>query len=82
MSVMPESFLKAQEVARLLGIKTGTLAKWRYFGKGPQGWFHASETLVVYPLSAIEAWKTERAIFEPSNGFRPKDALDAVTLEA
>ena len=41
--------LSAQLVAQLLGIKTATLAKWRRQGKGPQGWFHVSITLVDLP---------------------------------
>lgn len=41
-------------VAHLLGIKTATLAKWRRQGRGPQGWFHVSPTLVVYPLEEVE----------------------------
>jgi hypothetical protein len=77
--VPSETFLSARALAHHLGIETGTLAKWRYLGKGPQGWFHASETLVVYPLSAVETWKAERAASRRSRGFRPKEALDAVT---
>lgn len=46
--------LTAQAVAALLGIKTGTLAKWRREGRGPQGWFHVSTTLVLYPRAAVE----------------------------
>lgn len=46
--------LSAQAVAQLLGIKTGTLAKWRREGRGPSGWFHVSTTLVVYPVDEVE----------------------------
>ena len=44
------------EVARLLGIKTGTLAKWRRERKGPQGWVFASSTRVMYPEEAVLAY--------------------------
>jgi transposase-like protein len=52
--------LSAQAVAQLLGIKTGTLAKWRRQGRGPQGWFHVSNTLVVYPAEDVERFLTQQ----------------------
>jgi len=51
--------LCAQAVAQLLGIKTGTLAKWRREGRGPKGWFHVSTTLVVYPADEVERFLAE-----------------------
>jgi transposase-like protein len=30
--------ISSAEAARLLGIKTQTLAKWRWQGRGPRGW--------------------------------------------
>lgn len=59
----PEAYLPAPLVARMLGIKTATLAKWRRHGKGPQNSFHTGETTVVYPASEVEtflrAWKKQ-----------------------
>ena len=52
--------LSAQAVAQLLGIKTGTLAKWRREGRGPSGWFHVSTTLVVYPVDEVERFLAAR----------------------
>jgi transposase-like protein len=52
--------LSAQAVAQALGIKTGTLAKWRREGKGPKGWFHVSTTLVLYPIEDVERFITAR----------------------
>lgn len=52
--------LSAQAVAHLLGIKTATLAKWRRAGRGPQGWFHVSTTLVVYPVDEVERFLATR----------------------
>lgn len=46
--------LPASIVARLLGIQTATLAKWRRQRRGPTGWFHVSTTLVVYPAEEVE----------------------------
>ncbi len=46
--------LSAQAVAKLLGIQTGTLAKWRRQGRGPKGFFHVSTTLVLYPVEEVE----------------------------
>lgn len=53
----------------MLGVKTGTLGKWRFLGKGPRGWIRLSETLVSYPAGEVAAWKAERAA-APSPGFR------------
>lgn len=63
-----EVYLSARDVARHLGIKVGTLAKWRYLGKGPKGWIRLSETHVAYPLAELEAWKTERVAASPGSG--------------
>jgi hypothetical protein len=46
----------SREVARRLGIKTQTLAKWRCEGRGPTGWFHLSATRCVYPEEAVDAF--------------------------
>ena len=40
----------------MLGIKTGTLAKWRRLDKGPKGWVRTSPTTVAYPLSEVNAF--------------------------
>jgi transposase-like protein len=48
-----EKHLSAAAVARLLGVKTATLRKWRLEGRGPAGYFHVGPTLVVYPESEI-----------------------------
>jgi predicted site-specific integrase-resolvase len=52
--------LSAQTVAQLLGIKTGTLAKWRRQGRGPHGFFHVTRTLVLYPAEEVEQFLNER----------------------
>jgi transposase-like protein len=51
---MKPEHLPAVAVARLLGIQTATLAKWRRQGRGPRGWFHVSTTLVLYPVNEVE----------------------------
>jgi len=43
----PEGYLQAPAVARILGIKTGTLAKWRRLGTGPKGWLRMNRTFVA-----------------------------------
>src|SRR5260221_6645566 len=53
-----ETYLQAPAVARLLGIKTGTLAKWRRLETGPKGWARTSRTTVVYPLAEVNAFIT------------------------
>ena len=52
--------IPARDVARIIGIKTATLAKWRRLGKGPKGWREMSPTLVTYPASEVERFISER----------------------
>ncbi len=56
-----EDRISAPLVARLIGIKTTTLAKWRCLGKGPKGWIHVSPTHVTYPRSEVERFLAECA---------------------
>lgn len=49
-----EERIAAPKVARLIGIKTQTLAKWRCLGKGPKGWLQVSATHVTYPVREVE----------------------------
>lgn len=49
-----EERIAARDVARMIGIKTATLAKWRRLGKGPQGWREVSLTLVTYPVKEVQ----------------------------
>lgn len=53
-------FILAQVVAKKLGVKTATLAKWRRKGRGPSGWIRYSETSVAYPVEEVERWLAER----------------------
>ena len=55
-----EQRLPAREVARMIGIKTATLAKWRRLGKGPGGWIEASPTLITYPAEEVARFLTSR----------------------
>ena len=55
--------IKASEVARRIGVKTGTLGKWRRQGKGPKGWYALSATVIVYPESEVQNFlREQRAI--------------------
>jgi hypothetical protein len=58
--VVLEERVPATAVARLLGVKTATLAKWRYRGVGPRGWISISATLVAYPVSEVHRFLDER----------------------
>ena len=51
--------LSVSETARIIGVTTGTLRKWRCQGKGPKGYFHLSETRGVYPEREVSAWLAE-----------------------
>lgn len=49
------------QVARLIGIKAPTLAKWRCLGTGgTQGWIQISPTHVTYPRSEVERFLAAR----------------------
>ena len=63
-----EERLPARVVARLLGVKVETLAKWRYLGKGPRGWIRVSATLVTYAASEVVAFLAERAAKKGGEG--------------
>jgi transposase-like protein len=52
--------IKASEVARRIGVKTGTLGKWRRQGKGPKGWYALSATVVVYPEAEVQRFLHEQ----------------------
>lgn len=49
-----EKRISSAEAARLIGIRTQTLAKWRWQGRGPRGWVQVSPTHVTYPLREVE----------------------------
>jgi transposase-like protein len=53
--------ISSAEAARLIGIKTQTLAKWRWQGRGPRGWLQVSATHVTYALSEVEKFLTRCA---------------------
>jgi len=53
------TYIQARQVARTLGIKTGTLAKWRRQGRGPTGWVRLSRTSVAYPAAEVERFLRE-----------------------
>lgn len=66
-SPLLEPRLPAREVAKILGVKVGTLSRWRQLGKGPRGWIHLSQTLVVYSVAEIEQFLKERETYVPKN---------------
>jgi hypothetical protein len=49
-----EERISSAEAAKLIGIKTQTLAKWRWQRRGPQGWVQVSTTHVTYQLKEVE----------------------------
>ena len=52
--------IASNRVAAMLGIKTGTLAKWRSQNRGPRNWIPLSTTLVVYPEEEVARFVEER----------------------
>src|SRR3954449_7099922 len=57
---LSDGYLQAPAVARRLGIRTGTLAKWRRLGTGPNGWVRMNRTSVIYPIAEVEAFIGKR----------------------
>lgn len=55
-------FIPARALAKKLGLKTSTLARWRRAKtpEGPQGWVHYSATQVAYPVAEVDRWWAER----------------------
>lgn len=63
-------YMKSSEAARMLGVTTKTLAKWRHERKGPAGWIYASATMTLYPEIELEAFIRERTGKTPVFNFR------------
>lgn len=55
-----EERLPAREVAKILGVKVGTLAKWRRTKRRPTGWIYLSLTLVVYTAREVQRFLEDR----------------------
>jgi hypothetical protein len=54
-----DQFISSSEVARLLGLRTATLRKYRGRGKGPLGYIATGKTRGVYPVEAVIAYQEE-----------------------
>jgi hypothetical protein len=54
--------ISSSTAARLIGIKTSTLAKWRWLRKGPRGWIRMSPTYVTYARRDVETFLAERVV--------------------
>lgn len=57
-----EEWIASPQVARLLGIKTHTLAVWRMQDEGPEGWRRVKSNRVVYPASAVKRYMEENGL--------------------
>jgi len=53
------TFLLAKDVAKVLGIQTSTLRKWRQRGKGPRDHRRLGATVVVYRRASVEEFIRE-----------------------
>jgi hypothetical protein len=60
------AFITARALARQLGLKVGTLSKWRRTGRGPAGWVYTSQTCVLYPVAAIDDFLRGREGLRPA----------------
>ena len=56
-----EERISAARAAQLIGIKTRTLAKWRWQGRGPDGWLRVSATHVTYAKADVERFLAQHA---------------------
>lgn len=52
--MLQPAFIRAREVAALLGVRPSTLKRWRRIGKGPRGFAYLGETVVVYTRESVE----------------------------
>uniref|UniRef100_A0A6M3M9V5 Putative DNA binding, helix-turn-helix domain containing protein n=1 Tax=viral metagenome TaxID=1070528 RepID=A0A6M3M9V5_9ZZZZ len=52
---MSDRILRANEVARRLGVTVDTLARWRRTGQGPR-WQRIGCRVVGYSAMALEVW--------------------------
>ena len=57
--------LDPARAAAELGVKTGTLAKWRLTGDGPA--FHRVGARIRYSRSDLDRWLTERRVRSTSD---------------
>ena len=51
-----EELIPAEALAKRLGLRTATLAKWRRTGRGPRKWVYLAKNRVAYPASAVEEY--------------------------
>ncbi len=56
-----EKRISSARAAKLIGIKTQTLAKWRGQGRGPGGWLRVSATYVTYSEAEVMRFLAECA---------------------
>lgn len=49
-------YIPSSEVARRLGVRRQTLAKWRMTGRGPEDWFYLNPTRCLYSVAEVEAY--------------------------
>ena len=63
------NYIPSSEVARRLGIKRQTLAKWRMEGRGPRGWIYLNPTRCLYPVAEVEAFVLSLADARPEFNF-------------
>ncbi len=51
-----EERIPSRVAARMIGIKTQTLAKWRCQNRGPVDWIRVTPTLVTYSVQSVHAF--------------------------
>lgn len=67
-----EELVLAQNLAEELGVKTSTLAKWRWLGTDPEGAVWLSPTTVAYPRESVRRWLEARRANPKKRGRPPK----------
>lgn len=65
-------WVSSRNAAKLLGIQTSTLRKWRAQGKGPKGAVRVKKNHVVYPVDELRRFREDlaRSIPDVSLGCR------------
>jgi hypothetical protein len=70
-NAIPDDCVARRRLARVLDVKTGSIARADQRRKGPGGGIHLSRTFVVYPLANVIAFCRERGLEWTGDGVRP-----------
>lgn len=68
---VPDDCVARRRLARILDVKTGSIARADQRRKGPGGGIHLSKTFVVYPVANVIAFCRARGLEWTGDGVVP-----------